>query len=528
MKNEHAVYDVLIIGCGISGLAAAISAAEEGQKVCVISKEADLTETNTKYAQGGIVAEGKDDSPELLGKDIIKAGSNLNYNEAVEVLSKEGPSMVWEYLVEKAKIPFYKKGEHFDLTREAAHSVRRILHVKDKTGDAVEVGLLSFARSYKNITFLSGHFAVELITNSHNSRDPQQRYQATRVIGAYVFDESAEEVKKIFSSAVILATGGLGNLFLHTTNPRCATGDGIAMAYRVGAQIINAEYVQFHPTSLYHRDVERFLITEAMRGEGAKLMNRKGEYFMEQYHPELGDLAPRDAVARAIYKEMEKDDSNFVFLDTTIVKEIALDQRFPMIYEKCMDIEIDITRKPIPVVPAAHYFCGGVKVDLNGKTNIPGLYAVGENACTGVHGANRLASVSLLEGLYFGIRSGKVIARTEKPSSKEIIQNIPDWIYPEAQEAFDPVLIQNDMNSIKSTMWNYAGIIRTRKRLLRALSDLNYLGHRIERFYKEARLTKKLIELRNSVITATLIARAALGNTTSRGCHYIKNTGEGK
>ncbi|MBT3271816.1 MAG: FAD-binding protein, partial [Spirochaetales bacterium] len=312
------------------------------------------------------------------------------------------------------------------------------------------------------------------------------------------------------------------NLFLHTSNPLGATGDGIAMSYRIGSEILNAEYVQFHPTVLFHREVKRFLISEALRGEGAKLMNRKGEYFMEKYSPENADLAPRDEVARAIYREMEREDADYVRLDAARVSEFPVDQRFPAIFDQCLSLGIDIRKEPIPVVPAAHYFCGGVKVNLHGETSITGLYAAGEAACTGVHGANRLASISLLEGLFWGIRCADRIVDTLEKLPGSLIESIPKWVTPQVEEAFDPVLVNQDFRTLQSTMWNYAGIIRSHKRLLRALADLDYLSHRIEQFYRGAILTRRIIELRNSVLTASVIVRAALANPDSKGCHFIE------
>ncbi len=518
----HKEFDLLVIGTGISGLSAAIAAAEMGKEVAILSKEGTIDECNTRYAQGGIVGAGKDDSPELLTQDILLAGDGLCFRDAVRLLAREGPGVVEGFLVDRAHVPFSRdENGNIDRTREAAHSVRRIYHVMDRTGEAIELSLIDYARKYKQITVFPAHTSIELITNTHNSVDSQERYRRTRVIGAYVYDEESGDVEVFFASVVILATGGVGNLFLHTSNPAGATGDGVAAGYRIGAEIINAEYIQFHPTILYHRDVKRFLISEALRGEGARLMNRKDEYFMEVYNPSERDLAPRDAVARAIYREIELQDSDFVLLDTRCIEGLDLKKRFPQIFEKCAEIGIDIREEPIPVVPAAHYFCGGVKVDRHGRTSMPGLYAVGETACTGIHGANRLASVSLLEGLYFGLRAGTDAAKHVVPVSRRLQSTIPDWVYPAREEEFDPLLIHQDFLTIQSTMWNYAGIIRTKKRLLRALADLDYLSHRIEQFYQQARVTREIIELRNGVLTARLIVRAAYANSVSRGCHYV-------
>ena len=523
MSTERREFDLIIIGSGISGLSAAISAAEQGMETALISKESALEQCNTRYAQGGIVGLGRGDSPELLAKDITLAGDGINYRDAVHLLAAEGPRLVEEFLIDKIGVEFCRNEEGApDLTQEAAHSLRRIYHVKDTTGQSIEEKLLRYASDLKGITALRNHMAVELITNTHNSRDPRERYRRTRAIGAYVLEGEAGRVEVFFAPSVILATGGVGDLYLHTSNPPGATGDGVAMAYRIGAEVINAEYVQFHPTLLFHRDVKRFLISESLRGEGAKLMNKKGQYFMEKYDPARRDLAPRDEVARAICREMELEDREYVMLDARCVQDLDLEQRFPGIFQQCRKADIDIRKEPIPVVPAAHYFCGGVKVNLAGRTSISGLYAVGETACTGVHGANRLASVSLLEGLVWGIKAGSDAARNRFDLSVKLKNAIPDWVYPAPEEVFDPALIGNDLSTIQSLMWNYAGILRTRKRLRRALADLNYLCHRIERFYQDARLTRRIIELRNSALTASLIVRAALANKDSRGCHYLE------
>lgn len=514
-------YDLIVIGSGLSGLSAAYAAAEKGLKVCVLNKSADILESNTRYAQGGIVGHGLDDSPLKLVKDIEEAGDNINSREAIGLLSNEGPDLVDELLVKKVKVPFScnDQGE-LDRTIEAAHSTRRILHAKDHTGQAIITSFMDFLKSSRNISFFPAHTAIDLITNTHNSTDYQEKYKPTRIIGVYVLENSTGNVLPFFASAVVLAAGGLGNLFQHTTNPAIATGDGIAIAYRTGAEIINAEFVQFHPTLLFHRDIKRFLISESLRGEGARLVNRKGEYFMQKYSPEDGDLASRDVVARSIFREMESSESDYVFLDTSGMKNINLEARFPLIFSTCLDGGIDIRSELIPVVPAAHYFCGGIKTELDGSTRIPGLYAVGENACTGVHGGNRLASVSLLEALYFGFRAGNFAAETEKTISDRLIKSIPPWKTPKGEYEFDPALIQNDLINVRITMWNYSGIIRTKKRLARAMSDLNYMSHRIEKFYREAVITPQLIELRNAVMTSLIIVKSANANPVSIGCHY--------
>jgi len=518
MKNH---YDVLIVGAGIAGLSAAIAAAEKGLSVLILGKGERFEESNTWHAQGGIVESGAGDSPELLRKDILRAGSGINNYDALEVVTSEGPNLVDEILVNRAKVPFHKTqtGE-FDRTQEGAHSVRRILHVKDYTGRSIAENLLAYVSGLKTITMIADMTAVDIITNTHHSKDSQQRYKPRKALGVYVLNNKSGEVHPMFAPSVVLATGGAGNLYLHTSNPASATGDGIAMAHRAGCDIINAEYVQFHPTVLFHRDIKRFLISESLRGEGARLMNRNGDYFMEAYNPELKDLAPRDEVARAIYREMGNQ-GGYVLLDATGIKHVDPAQRFPSIYKQCKSLGIDISKDPIPVVPAAHYFCGGVKTNMQGATEIEGLYVVGESACNGIHGANRLASVSLLESLVFGYRAGAQIAETAAQLDGDLLASIPEWVSPKQETEFDPMLIQSDLETIQTTLWNYVGIIRTRRRLSRAISDLNYLEHRIQSFYRQARISREIIELRNAIVTGGLITHAAYKNKQSLGCHFV-------
>lgn len=518
---DRAEFDLLIVGTGISGISAAITAADNGLNVGLLSKETDAFHSNTGWAQGGIVGTGPEDSPEQLAADIRYAGASMNFEEAIGVLVREGPGLVDAFLAERVAVPFTREADgSLALAREAAHSVRRIYYATDATGAAIQRALLAYLSETKGITLLTGHTAIDLITNTHNSTDVQERYRRTRVLGVYALDETASRVRTIFARTVVLATGGIGNLFRHTSNPEGATGDGIAMARRIGAEIIDARFVQFHPTILYHRDSQRFLITEALRGEGARLINHGGDRFMSRYHAD-GELGPRDEVARAIYREMEREDSEYVLLDATNI-DVDLAHRFPSIFEHCRSLGIDIRREPIPVVPAAHYFCGGVKVDLDGHTSIAGLLAAGETACTGLHGANRLASISLLEGLLWGVRCGRNVATDLLDVDRRLIESIPDWVEPSAPEEFDPVLVRQDLRTIQSTMWNYAGIIRNGKRLMRAMADLDYLSHRIEQFYRSAILTRQIVELRNSVLTASTVVGDALANPGSIGCHYME------
>ena len=514
-------FDALVIGTGIAGLSAAIRLARGGAEVCLVSKSPDLLESNSRYAQGGIVARGRQDTPELLKRDIIEAGDNINYIEAVEQLSAEGPELVFSLLADELKVPFVRNGDDFEFTQEAAHSVRRILHVHDYTGRSIMEHMVRTASSIEKISRFENYTAIDIITSSHHSQDFQVRYKPNRALGAYLLNNETGEVIPVFASSVVLATGGAGDVYQHTSNPAGAVGDGIAMAYRAGVEIMNAEYIQFHPTTLFHRDADRFLISESLRGEGARLMSRDGEYFMSRYSPKLKDLAPRDEVARAIYRQIEKEKTGFVYLDARGIKDFDLKERFPSISAACEAVGIDIRTEPVPVVPAAHYFCGGVKVNLRARTSLQGLYAVGETACTGVHGGNRLASVSLLEGLYYGTMAAEDILNGVDTLPISLVRSIPAWVSPPGETSFDPILIRSDLNQIKSTMWNYVGIIRTPKRLSRALADLNYLNHRIERFYRKAVLRRDVIELRNAISTSLVITRSAMNNAHSIGCHYL-------
>jgi len=517
--------DVLVIGSGIAGCCCALKLAELGVKVTLINKMDNETESNTKYAQGGIVGKSDSDSSELLMKDILTAADRLGNYEAIEMLVKEGPKLVLDFLINYIGVEFTKdESGNLQYTSEAVHSKRRVLFVMDHTGSEIIKKLINRVKEHPNIKFLTNHTSIDLITTGHHSNDPLVVYKDNRCLGAYVFDNVEKKVNTFFAKKTVLATGGVGNLFLHTSNPSCATGDGLAMAYRAGTEIINAEYVQFHPTTLFHRDANRFLITESLRGEGAKLKNLKGEYFMEKYDP-MKELASRDIVSRAIYEEISQPDRSYVLLDLSpiIRKGIDLKHRFPTIYNKCMELGIDITKNHLPVVPAAHYFCGGIKVDLHGCSSLLNLYAIGEVSCTGVHGANRLASVSLLEGLVWGIKAAENIYQTISSEDVSYYNNIGSWKDVKSSLEVDPVLIFQDWLTIRATMWNYTGIVRTNRRLTRANADLNYLSHRIENFYRESSLTKELIELRNGILSAIIIVKAALRNNKSLGCHFRKD-----
>jgi L-aspartate oxidase len=482
-------------------------------------------ESNTRYAQGGITTIGEDDSEELLYEDIMKAGDGISNPEAVKIISREAKSAVEDFLIKAIGVDFSKKKDgSYRYTREAAHSKRRILHYYDMTGLEIQRKLLQKIKSISNITVLNEHTAIDLITSHHNSINPLLKYKRDQCLGAYALDNRTKEVHTLLADATVIATGGIGRLYQYTTNPECATGDGISMAYRAGAQVINMEYVQFHPTMLYTEEGSSFLISEAVRGEGGKLINRYGEAFMERYSPEWKDLAPRDEVTRAIYNEMAITESSHVYLDIANhnTKQINIPERFPAIYEECKRHKIDIKTEPIPVVPGEHYFCGGILIDSRGRTTLEGLFAVGEASCSGVHGANRLASVSLLEGIVFGKRAGTQAVRSE--AKKMYFKDIDDWIYPKNLKKIDsdPFLTIQDWNNLKSTMWSYVGIIRTETRLIRAVSDLRNLYSRITDYYRDTDLTRAKVELRNGIILAHIIAQSARRNKITTGCHYIK------
>jgi len=519
MTRDDDPLQVLVIGTGASGCAAALAAAEAGLEVSLVTKPRDAAQSSTAHAQGGIIARGVDDSADLLARDITAAGDGLCDPEAVQVLAQEGPPLVDAMLVRRLDVPFSRDSDgELDYTQEAAHSTRRIIHSDDATGAAIEAQLIEAVKAEPRIRVLTNQTAVDLITVPHHSTDPLDVYVDNTCLGAYFLDNDTGLVAPLFAHHTVLATGGLGQIYLHTTNPPVARGDGLAMASRAGAQIVNAEYVQFHPTALYHRDADRFLISESVRGEGARLRTRQGDFFMAAYHP-LGDLAPRDVVARAIHEEMLKNHDEYVLLDLSAL-QVDPEERFPTIHATCLRFGIDITREPIPVVPAAHYFCGGVKVDLWGHTDIRRLYAVGEVSCTGVHGANRLASTSLVEGLLWGTRAGGRIAEEFSPADAALFSHVADWLDVGLTEESDPALVIQDWMNIKSTMWNYAGIVRSNRRLARAWADLSYLHHRIEQFYRETKLTDNLVGLRNGLQAALIITDAARRNPHTRGCHY--------
>ncbi len=518
--------DAVVIGTGVAGLTAALHLMDCGFRVALAART-EAMDSNTAMAQGGIVTRGPRDSASLLVRDILATGEGLGLPAAIRIVAEEGPALVTSLLIKRLQVPFAREDDGFDYTQEGAHSRRRILHVADLTGRAIAEKLLAAVTAHPRLLLLENHTAVDLITVNHHSRDLLSVYSPDRCLGAYLLDNRRGTVRTVLAPVTVLATGGAGRLFLHTTNPEGARGDGLAMAFRARLPIINAEYLQFHPTSLFHRDSDGALITESLRGEGARLLTRDGKPFMKRYDPR-GELAPRDVVSRAIFQEMLSRGDSHVLLDARGYHgKVPLKERFPTVSASCEKLGIDIAREPIPVVPAAHYTCGGVKVDTSARTGLPGLYAVGEVACTGLHGANRLASTSLLEGLVFGHRAAADACREMEKGRVgvpgKVLASVPDWKVPRGAVEPDPALIVQDSLLVRSTMWNYAGILRTNERLLRARSDVHYLRHRVEKFYKEARMTDALLGLRNQIQVALLVIGAALRNPVSRGCHYIEN-----
>jgi L-aspartate oxidase len=517
--------DVLIIGSGIAGITAALQLARNSsRKVILLNSSPDVRESNTFWAQGGIVERGPGDSADLLVKDILAAGAGASLPAAARILADEGPTLVEEVLVNQAHVEFDREDDgNLAYGQEAAHSVRRILHVHDTTGAAISKALAALLPAFPNIEVLTNATAVDLITYPHHSRDPLDSYRRIACHGAYVFDRNGSAVHRTLAAITVLATGGLGRIYRSTTNPPGARGDGIGMAARAGARILNAEYVQFHPTALAAAGAEGFLISEAVRGEGGVLLDPLGHPFMHKYSPEWKDLAPRDVVARAIHEEMETGGYSHVLLDIgSHIQPDVLRSRFPGIYAECKRVGINITRESIPVVPAAHYFCGGVAVDTWGRSTIQNLYAVGEVSCTGLHGANRLASTSLLEGLVWGDRAGRQIQQELEAGSFRIPtrEDIPPWDESGLIADTDPALIQGDMQTIQNIMWHYVGLIRSGDRLARAIRELRHLQNEIETFYRMTRLSDGLIGLRNAVEVALIVAQAAYHNRQSRGCHF--------
>jgi L-aspartate oxidase len=506
-------FDFLVLGSGIAGLSFAVKAAAHGRVAIVTKKQS--AESNTNYAQGGIAAVmSKEDSFELHVQDTLKAGAGLCRESVVRLVVEEGPARIAELI--QIGMRFSEResggaGRELDLGREGGHSKRRIVHAKDMTGREAERALLAAVAGNPRIEVFEDHFAIDLIT-----RRKLGLGGTNRCYGAYVLDRGTGEVGTYAAPVTLLATGGCGKVYVYTTNPDIATGDGVAMAYRAGAAIGNMEFIQFHPTCLYHPQVKSFLISEAVRGEGGVLRTVDGREFMEGYHP-LKSLAPRDVVARAIDGEMKRSGADHVVLDITHKPAPFTMDRFPNIYRTCLGAGIDMTKEPIPVVPAAHYQCGGVVTDVDGRTGIDGLLAIGEVACTGLHGANRLASNSLLEALVGAHRSAR-LAIEEHAGGVEV--EVPVWQSAKAVDPDEMVVVAHNWDEIRRLMWDYVGIVRTNKRLQRAQKRIANLQEEIHEYYWDFKVTSDLLELRNIATVAELIIRSALERPESRGLHY--------
>src|SRR5213593_1378798 len=548
-------FDFLVLGSGIAGLSFALKVAPHG-RVAIITKK-DRAESNTNYAQGGIAAvTSKEDSFEMHVRDTLAAGAGLCREKVVRTIVEEGPARIAELIELGMKFSERESarasgGHELDLGKEGGHSKRRILHAQDVTGREIEGALLAAIARQPNVTIFENHFAIDLITTQklgqgrgapQPARSAEHRRGAmgrlaraerelgapargqagvlsepvNRCLGVYVLDKKNGRVETFAAPVTLLATGGCGKVYLYTTNPDIATGDGVAMAYRAGASVANMEFIQFHPTCLYHPKAKSFLISEAVRGEGAVLKSIDGLEFMDKYHP-LKSLAPRDVVARAIDTEMKKSGADYVLLDITHQPAKFMVDQFPNIYATCLQLGIDITKEPIPVVPAAHYQCGGVMTTINGDTEIAGLYAVGEVACTGLHGANRLASNSLLEALVCAHRAAARVLAKQRPAVKV---TIPAWQSGQAHNADELVVVSHNWDEIRRLMWDYVGIVRTNKRLQRAQKRIANLQEEIQQYYWDFIVTSDLLELRNIATVAQLIVACALQRPESRGLHY--------
>jgi len=512
--------DYLIIGSGIAGLSFALKAASVGTVTIVTKKE--KMDTSTNFAQGGMASVlDPMDSFELHIEDTLESGAGLCKEDIVRLVVTNAPAMIHELI--SLGVNFSRnstQADRLDLTREGGHSRRRIVHTEDLTGQEVERALLHNVELNKNIEIYENHMAIDLITTSKfTKRGISSNETEETCWGAYVLDIATGEAKSFLAGVTVLATGGAGKVYLYTTNPDIATGDGVAIGYRAGAKIANMEFVQFHPTCLYHPLEKNFLISESLRGEGARLIDKRANHFMEHYHS-LQDLATRDIVARSIDAELKKSGDECVYLDISHRDADFIRTRFPHIYKRCLELNIDITKEPIPVVPAAHYMCGGIVTDTRGKTNIHNLYALGEVACTGLHGANRLASNSLIEALVFAhfAFEDSVTVLTEKGDQR--CPPAPLWDSGSATDSDESVVVSHNWDEVRRLMWNYVGIVRTNKRLTRAMTRIGVIQQEIKDYYWDFTITGDLLELRNIATVAELIITSATMRKESRGLHY--------
>ncbi|MDP6625188.1 MAG: L-aspartate oxidase [Nitrospinota bacterium] len=519
MNIQHET-DFLVIGSGIAGLFYSLKVSKYGS-VAIVTKR-NIEESATKYAQGGIASvTSAEDSYKLHIDDTIEAGAGICDPDIVRIIVENGPGMIRELLelgANFSRLAGKEGSAGFDLSMEGGHSKHRIIHASDLTGLEIERVLIDAVKKNNNIQIFENHIAVDIIKQSKNFSELKQKNGEDVALGCYALDKKSGKIETFLSPSTLLATGGIGKVYLYTSNPDIATGDGIAMAYRAGAKIANMEFIQFHPTCLYHSEAKSFLISEAVRGEGGILKTKDGRTFMENYHS-MGCLAPRDVVARAIDFEMKKTGDDFICLDTTHIPGYRIRERFPNLYKKCLDFGIDMSTTPIPIVPAAHYSCGGVKVDSFGKSSVHGLYAAGETACSGVHGANRLASNSLLEALVLSNRAAQSVIndlKNEKPS----FQSIPPWDKGNAVDSDEMVVVSHNWDEIRRIMWNYVGVVRSDKRLNRAKRRIEILQEEIKEYYWDFVITNDLIELRNIATVAELVIKSAMSRKESRGLHF--------
>lgn len=510
--------DFLIIGSGIAGLSFALKAASLGRVTLVTKK--NQVDSATNRAQGGIACVlAEDDSFEAHIQDTLISGAGICDEQVVRMVVENGPERLRELL--KIGVPFEKnKQGRLDLGREGGHSARRIAHAYDLTGHEIECSLLEAANRNPNITILENHIAIDLLLASKAGVAPEGKNAPDSCLGAYVLESQTGQIHTFQARVTILCSGGTGKVYLYTTNPDISTGDGIAMAYRAGAQVANLEFVQFHPTCLYHPKAKNFLISEAVRGEGGRLIDEQGKPFMDKYDPH-GDLATRDMVARAIDTELKTSGNDSVYLDISFKPATFVKHRFPHIYKTCLDYGIDITAEPIPVVPAAHYMCGGVLTDMMGRTTINSLYALGETACTGLHGGNRLASNSLLEAVVYADQAFKQCVKDWPMLAQKSFPRLSGWSSGRAERIEECILIAHSWDQIRRLMWDYVGIVRSEKRLHLVQESLAPIQQQVRQHYHDYLLTSDLVELRNIALLAELIVKSALTRKESRGLHYI-------